>query len=569
MLDSFEIEAAPDMDDFSLYTVRPYFHAKVFSTQSEVDLTATPGFPGGLQVIFKGISDPHGAAVYVTREAVRSRWSTDERFTNVEYDLFIFHHNKAAGLLFICASRRQAKLYARLAWDVLGGRPRPLALSRINRALNDLENAEFFNVGMRKRHKFGRIESYRMIAGPSADRAIQESDGRLFDRGHCFGKGIDDGEEVTLGISTSSKVWSNAYDQIPELLDWCDRLAARISSGRDPVTGSGLDHLSAGEVLQDLPAGIIAANWAFETYRETPLAFYHRADGAFAEGNLLDFEFTIVASQEGRAEFLVSNGDTTWRGVFALNGAEFIQPATDREPDLVVHAADEDVAIADYLNDQLPTFFCADLSSIEGDNLFPSRLDIEPFGDADFTSADWAAQDVDIQKEKPDGRPRRSIFEWLEDQLVQSGAAVVFCDDGSGEIADFIAIEERQQTCHVTFYHCKASQSPQPGNRVQDLYEVCGQAVKSGSWLQPDRLLARLIHRATLRGVRGYVKGDEATARRLLGAAEYRRAIEFEIIIVQPGVKREERQPGLSSLLASTRHYLVQAAVDRFAVIGS
>jgi hypothetical protein len=335
------------------------------------------------------------------------------------------------------------------------------------------------------------------------------------------------------------------------------------------VTGSGLDHLSAGEVLQQLPAGIIAANWAFATYRETPLAFYHRPDGVFAEGNLLDFDFNIEQSHEGRVEFLVGNGDVQWRGVFSLDQAEFIQPATDAEPDLVVHVADEDVPVADYLNEQLPTFFCGDLSSIEGDNLFRSRLDIEPFGDDDFTTVDWAAEGVDIQKEKPDGKPPRSIFEWLQSRLVQSAAGVVFCDDGSGEIADFIAIEERQHLCYVAFYHCKASDRPQPGNRVDDLYDVCGQAVKSGSWLQPDRLLARLIHRATLRGVRGYIKGNEADARRLLAAAEFRRGVQFEINIVQPGVKREGRQPDLSSLLAAARHYLIQGAVDKFGVIGS
>ena len=257
VLDSFEIDASPDMDDFSLYTVRPYFHAKVFAAPDGVDLTAEPDLPENLQIIFKGVSDPHGAAVYSTRQAVRSPWSTDERFTNVAYDLFIFHYNAAANLLFICSSRRNAQLYTRLAARLVPGRPRILSNSSINRVLNDLEAAEFFSVGMRKRNKLGRIESYRMISGPSADKAIQDTDGRLFDRGHCFGKAIERGNQITIGVSTSSKVWSNTYERIPELLEWCNALALKIASGRNARTGSRLDLLSAGQDLERVPAGVI------------------------------------------------------------------------------------------------------------------------------------------------------------------------------------------------------------------------------------------------------------------------------------------------------------------------
>jgi hypothetical protein len=274
VLDSFQIDASPDMSDFSLYTVRPYFHAKVFATPDGLDLTAEPDLPEKLQIIFKGVSDPHGAAVYLTRQAVRSPWSSDERFTNVAYDLFIFHHNAAANLLFICSSRRNARLYTRLAARLVHGRPRPLSNSSINRVLNDLEAAEFFSVGMRKRNKLGRIESYRMISGPSADKAIQDTDGRLFDRGHCFGKAIEEGDQITIGVSTSSKVWSNTYDRIPELLEWCNALAAKIASGRNPRTGSRLDLLSAGQDLERVPAGVIAMAWATDVYVDPPPVFF-------------------------------------------------------------------------------------------------------------------------------------------------------------------------------------------------------------------------------------------------------------------------------------------------------
>lgn len=117
-------------------------------------------------------------------------------------------------------------------------------------------------------------------------------------------------------------------------------------------------------------------------------------------------------------------------------------------------------------------------------------------------------------------------------------------------------------------FHCKASGGPQPGNRVDDLYDVCGQAVKSSVWLRPDQLLARLRHRATLNGITGYVKGDEELANRIL-SQQARQQVQFDMYIVQPGVMREGRAAALSNVLAAARYYLAQGGVGEFGVIGS
>jgi hypothetical protein len=53
--DSFAIgDAAPDMDDFSLYAVQPYFHVKVFSTPDRANVDVEPELPRKMNIIFKG-----------------------------------------------------------------------------------------------------------------------------------------------------------------------------------------------------------------------------------------------------------------------------------------------------------------------------------------------------------------------------------------------------------------------------------------------------------------------------------------------------------------------------------
>jgi len=567
VLDSFDIEAAPDMNDFSLYTIKPYFHAKIFSAP-DADLKIQPDFPEKLQVIFKGLSDPHGAAVYLTREAVRSSWSTDERFTDIEYDIFIFHHNREAGLLFICASRRHAVLYNRLVKNVVEGRARPISQSAISRALNDIEGAEFFSVGMRKRHKLGRIESYRMISGPSADKAIQDGDGILFDRGHCFGKGTEDGEQITIGVSASAKAWSNKYDRIPQLLEWCDKIAVKILSGRNTLTGSRLDMLSPGDELSRIPAGVIAMSWEADVYQDPPSTLCRSRDGSTVENDLLDFDLKIIESREGEVLFEISNENIRWRGKFSLGQDDLFVAASNREPDMVVYVGNDELPVAEFLNEQNPRFYCSDLSAIEGINIFRTPVSVEPFDNNRFETIDWAAARVDICKEKPDGRGERSIFEWLEERLNNSSAAVVFCDDGSGEIADFITISETNEGPRVEFFHCKASQNAQPGNRVGDLYDVCGQTVKSSVWAKPEKLLERLNYRSSLPSIRGYLKGTEVDAIRIL-SLQARQQTQFDIYLVQPGVKKVDRDPNLSNLLAAANYYLSQGGIRNFGIFGS
>ena len=79
-------------------------------------------------------------------------------------------------------------------------------------------------------------------------------------------------------------------------------------------------------------------------------------------------------------------------------------------------------------------------------------------------------------------------------------------DDGKGEAADIVAIRLVGDTTapsriDVEFYHCKYSQEATPGQRIKDLYEVCGQAQKSISWMSsPEKRTDLFTHLLRPRG---------------------------------------------------------------------
>jgi hypothetical protein len=128
-------------------------------------------------------------------------------------------------------------------------------------------------------------------------------------------------------------------------------------------------------------------------------------------------------------------------------------------------------------------------------------------------------------------------------RLRSEGHKVVVYDDGSGEVADFVAIDEATSDVRFTLYHAKGSHGAQPGERLADVYEVCGQAVKCIRWtLSAERLLKRLLDRSRGREAEWITVGSRLDLEELMTSVSQKK-VSFEIIIVQPGISRASLQP--------------------------
>jgi superfamily II DNA or RNA helicase len=568
-LDSFEPQAVPDFAGFSLYALRPYYHAKILSVPDGVDLTLEVEMPSGLEAVYRGHSVEHRSVVYVARERWLPPWSGDERLENVAYEMFLLHHNAAAGLLFICSTRRQSSVYDLFAASVSLGRTRLVSLHRLNRVLNGLEGIELFNLGMRNRTTLGNAESYRTLAGPAADRAVQPSDGRLYDRGHCFGRATADGDVITIGLSSASKIWSNTTSPIPEFIEWCDGLAEKISKGRTPVTHTGIDYLSAGEEASELPDDLQIALWDKEVYLESPSVRYLDNDGSVLIAELLDFDLRVRASNADSYLLTLSNGASEFEVLFGFDSDRYFSAVDGKALDFWIIENRSDLPLLDFLNDVPVSFYTSNLSRLEGNSMFPAPENLIPFEPKNFEAVDWVGENVAIEREKPHaGDDKLSIFEWLESRLVSSDASVVYCDDGSGEMADYISIRQTDgELTRVTLYHCKGAGGAEAGDRVGDAYVVCGQAIKSLVWTRPRVMLDRIIWRLARTPPSKFAKGGVADAVAALGD-ERPQNVEIEIVIVQPGF-RKELSAKLAGLLASANDYLVHGGALPLKVIGS
>ena len=154
-------------------------------------------------------------------------------------------------------------------------------------------------------------------------------------------------------------------------------------------------------------------------------------------------------------------------------------------------------------------------------------------------------------------------------------------DDGKGEVADVVAIQligeaSAPSQINVEFYHCKFSQAATPGQRIKDLYEVCGQAQKSIVWVSsPDKkteIFTHLLRREARRQEAGsstrYELGD-GDLLHTIREMSHLTPILLKIFIVQPGVSKASATRSQLELLSVTENYLMETYQIGFGVIGS
>jgi superfamily II DNA or RNA helicase len=554
--------------DLSLYSLRPYHHVKVLHSPERIDIAQKMQPPPGFGIVHRHVSVEESTAVYVLRRRVKPEWTSVDHLDTVSHELLLLYFHESTGLLFVCSSLRTDGLYDHVAEQF--GRVatlRGLSFKKVNRVLLDLADLRLFNVGMRNVAATRGSESYRTMAGPSVDEAIELSYRREFRRGHWFGSALDNGQAVTIGLSTASKVWSNTSSQIPKLVAWCKRLAEKMASERTPHTNSGLDHLATGDEITGIPGNVAYIDWNESTYNSPCSVVYEREDGTAAECQLLDMDLRVDREQIGEETIgvkLVGDGILSHLTFSLENNPVFFEgDGTER---IVVQGADVPADITDYLNRHLPTFYTADCGSFEGCNYFdPPNTNVASFDALRIAVLDWSAEGVDIQCEVGDAAPRqRSIHTYLRDHLLRSDAQIVLYDHGTGELADFITLTTRADDILVTLFHCKGSSAPQPGERVDDLYELCGQAIKSGKWIS-RRLMAEGLKRRSARGS-AFLRG---TLEEFLLFLDGDLPLSLQITLVQPGLSRASVGPQSGSLLASVDDFVHWGRCARIKVIAS
>ena len=223
-----------------------------------------------------------------------------------------------------------------------------------------------------------------------------------------------------------------------------------------------------------------------------------------------------------------------------------------------------------FLNSNPPILWFVDGASIEG-NIFVElkNNELETFMVKDAIIWNWEELGVDITvesqldkttKQKKENSIQFNVIKRLKDE---GDYSIIFDDDGSGEIADIVAIAEEENDIRIDLFHCKYSHGKKPGSRVADLYEVCGQADKSVYWKQDSvGMIDRMIDREIKRNNPSRFEKGDIDKLNIIKNKLYLHRATLNIYIVQPGVKIDKITEDMKAILSTSYSY----CMDTFSV---
>lgn len=149
---------------------------------------------------------------------------------------------------------------------------------------------------------------------------------------------------------------------------------------------------------------------------------------------------------------------------------------------------------------------------------------------------------------------------------------LIFNDDGPGEAADLVALKDiDDKTVRLCLIHCKNAHEAKVSQDISNFYVLCGQAQKCVAI--KHRGMARLYHDLKRRhelwmkgGHSRFLKGDIKQLAYFRDKSR-RAAVEFEVIIVQPGASAAAPNDNVMLMLGTTELYLKKTAAAGFRVI--
>lgn len=561
LIDGFQInqgETSEEFQELSLNSIEPSYHVKIYSInrgvfqcEREIDFSIH-----GLEIAHREDNPDENISLLILQDIRFPKWSKSNALQNVTNHLIVTYFDEESNLLFVNSTLKKSIEFYEFILnsyfdDVTGS---ILSDSELNSVLSNIDEAEFFNIGLRNRSHYGANESYRIITGSTAHMSIDRRDAEFFHRGHLFGKGVENGSNITIGLSSSSKVWSQQNGTLFQFVKWAKAIAQKINEELDGRTNTPVDDLPISRELDALPDKVVvSANWHEIAYKNfTRVTFQNGGVSNIFELTDIQLVFDHENSDDQHYRIQLICNYFTLPIFFSFNYDTYFTSENEHLSNKVtVYRTDSDngIGLMDFINSYPLMFYFEDFSLLYNCNQFldaprdVSTFPLEYLND----SINWSANGVDIDNELTGPR---SIHEYLKTSIAQMALPFAYYDHGPGETADFITGELTVDEILIKFYHCKGSSTPVAGNRVGDVYEVIGQGIKSLNFTYLPRLILKLEKRQQNKVLSGNCS-DSALLLKQLSDNNRGIKVAFQIILVQPGITKNGIEPRILGLLSA------------------
>jgi superfamily II DNA or RNA helicase len=496
-------------------------------------------------------------AVCVFRHEKIAKWTTSEAATDVSWELLLAHWDENSGLLYISSTGASAT--DALARAICGEGTTRIRDQAVFRCFHDFNRLVIRNLGMT--HRQGGGTRYSMLMGIDVSDGIDSLMKAERIQNNIFGSGFEDGEPRTLGCSIKGKFWSQS--RIHDLTDWtswCHRLGALLDNESIPQSAAFASAMRPRLITARPDAHPLVIYWPMSL-----LFSFEEQIEIFLGDECLPFaECEIVLSNHKRTgplQFEVRGQDKAAHFEIGFTATDATYTQTSG-PLCRIKTRRHERTLAESFADDAPQIDFGDGSFLIYSHLYvpPKELDLAPIMDSAIVHWDWTGTNPRVESQGPDRRADSVQYRVVQ-ELKKGDYDIIFDDDGTGEFADIIAIKIRETTVDVLMCHCKYAGTEKGAARLDDLYEVAGQALKSVQFChKPKRFLRNMMNREKRRLERGeatrFDVGTIGQLRRLYASWDQYR-FEYKVWIVQPAISKAAATQPILQLLGFVEKALI------------
>lgn len=561
-------------NEIQLQNIKPALSTVVYQTNTEYWSPSNfkKGIPGieNFDQVFFDINTEERILVIVTGNRSGVKWGKIEDLFELTWTLSIIYWNQDKQLLFINSSENSGA-FEKLANAVTFKTATLIKAEDIFKCLSGVAQIKVNNVGLK--NQLDKLLSFSLLVGQDVESAVTNSQVENKIKSNVFCTGFEEGEKITIGCSYKGRVWAKKTANLEEFVQWCNHLGDKILNTNINPDAVLKNAIFPKTIIKRPELYPIAIDWNEDLYLQNEDAIYLvKGESLYP---LYNFDIELInPSIDRRIQFRIKHDN--FSSIYELEFLKVKERDIYRfncvsEP-LSIRIGRSTTKLVDYFYEQSPIIRFVDGSYLEG-NMFSEYI----FKGAHYDRAlietwDWAG--VDIKKESQgNNKIADSIQYKVIEKLKSVNYDLIFDDDNSGEIADIIAVkvDDSERKIQIELYHLKYSHGENAGSRINDLYEVCGQAQKSILWKAKgaDQIFKRMIKRTQNTEKQRIEIGDIKTIGLLKDKSKRTYATSYKIFVVQPGLSKGDASEQQLELLAVTENHLMETYRIDFGVIGS
>jgi superfamily II DNA or RNA helicase len=528
-----------------------------------------------LDYLFSGINRQKQTLVVITGKKTSIDWGYSKDIYDIIWNLYIIYWETKNNLLFINASDNTG-VYRELATSIIGNDCELVNKLNVFKAFYEINRVRLQNVGLKE--FLGKNISFSMRTGYNIEAALELAAKQKAEKAFVFGTGFENGVKISLGCSYKGRIWSHAKGDIHDLIEWCNAIGKKIS--RDDIDPNTIlkETLTPNSVSIRPKELAFTVDWNEFVYLEAETRISFLLEN---EVQLFQTELQLIEPNDKPELYfsLVAPDQTISFKLTLFRNNDYddfrIEHLLDENKKYVVRVGKKQFTMEQFFYDHPPIFWFVDGASLCGNDYVELKHLAVNYPKEKIIGRSWVGVNTRKESQGVDPKITDSIQYKMIEELKAGDFDIIYDDDYSGEIADIITIKLNENTIAVQLYHLKFDKEGKVNQRVDNLYEVCGQALKSVNWVFKDsreffeHLLRREIKKRKGRSCSRIELGNKDQISLIKEMARKKFPVEFEMFIVQPGLSSIRPSQEQLSLLGVTDSYLKEKANIELTVIGS